>query len=39
MTESDILMKPFVAKKNMVVLAVMSEYVQKGLRAGRGGTR
>jgi hypothetical protein len=38
-TERYILMKAFVVKKDMIVLAVMQESSQEGLRAGRGGTR
>jgi hypothetical protein len=34
-----ILMKAFVVKKDMIVLAVVQESIQEGLRAGRGGTR
>jgi len=32
-------MKAFVVKKYMIVLAVVQEDIQEGLRAGRGGTR
>jgi hypothetical protein len=38
-TEPDILMIAFVVEKDMIVLAVVEEYIQEGLRAGRGGTR
>jgi hypothetical protein len=38
-TECYILMKAFVVKKDMVLLAVMQESSQEGLSAGRGGTR
>jgi hypothetical protein len=31
-------MKSFVVKKDMVVLAIVQEDIQEGLRAGRGGT-
>jgi len=29
----------FVVEEDMIVLAVVEENIQKGLRAGRGGTR
>ncbi len=37
--ERHVLMIAFVVKKDMIVLAVMQENSQEGLRAGRGGTR
>ena len=37
--EHDILMKASVVEKDMIVLAVMQENSQEGLRAGSGGTR
>jgi hypothetical protein len=36
---SHILVKSFVVKKDMIVLAVVQESIQKGLGAGRSGTR
>jgi hypothetical protein len=35
----DLLVETFIIKEDMVVLAVVTEYTQKGARAGRGGTR
>jgi len=38
-TERHILMITLVVKKDMIVLAVMQENGQEGLRTGRSGTR
>ena len=37
--EPDILMIAYIVKIYMIVLAVVEEDIQEGLRAGRGGTR